>query len=114
MSPPAPPEDRPAWRPRPAASAVPLAEALSASAPLARLGARLQESSAMLETVRPALPPALAAGVRAGPLDETGWSLLVAHAGAAAKLRQLVPRLEAALADRGHSVTSVRIKVLPG
>ena len=68
----------------------------------------------MLETVRPALPPALAAHVRAGPLDEGGWSLLVGHAAAAAKLRQLVPHLEMLLDDRGHAVRSVRIKVLPG
>lgn len=90
-----------------------MAAALSASAPLARLGERLRESSAMLTSVRSALPAALLAGVRAGPLDESGWSLLVAHAGAAAKLRQLVPHIEALLADRGHAVTSVRIKVLP-
>ena len=104
----------PAWQPRTSAGAVPLAEALSASAPLARLGERLRESAAMLESVRPALPPGLMSGVRAGPVDESGWSLLVSHAGAAAKLRQLVPRLEAALAERGHAVTSIRIKVLPG
>lgn len=105
------------FQPRPgpgSAGALPIADALSASSPLARLGERLRESAAMLESVRPLLPGPLGAHVRAGPLDEAGWSLLVGHAAAAAKLRQLVPHLEARLADRGHAVTSVRIKVLPG
>jgi hypothetical protein len=57
---------------------------------------------------------ALAASVRAGPLDETGWSLLGGNAAVAAKLRQLAPRLEARLHERGHAVTSIRIKVSPG
>jgi hypothetical protein len=103
-----------AWRPRTSSGAQPIAEALSASSPLARLGERLRESTAMLESVRPLLPAPLAAHVRAGPVDPTGWSILVGHAAAAAKLRQLVPHLETRLADRGHAVTTVRIKVLPG
>ena len=112
MSPVAP-SARPPWQPRASSGAVPIAEALTASSPLARLGERLRASAAMLECVRPLLPPALAGHVRAGPLDESGWSLLVGHAGAAAKLRQLVPRLQEALADDGRAVAAVRIKVLP-
>ena len=38
---------------------------------------------------------ALMASVQPGPLDEDGWSLLVANAAVAAKLRHLLPRLEA-------------------
>ena len=83
------------------------------SAPLTRLVDRLRESDAMLATIVPLLPAALAANVRAGPLDESGWSLLGGNAAVAAKLRQLAPRLEERLHERGHPVTSIRIKVMP-
>jgi hypothetical protein len=95
------------------AAALPVTEAMRASAPLSRLFDRMRESDAMYATVAPLLPASLAASVRAGPLDEAGWSLLGANAAVAAKLRQLVPRLEARLRERGHAVTVVRIKVLP-
>ena len=95
------------------AAALPFAEVMQASPPLARLFDRLRESNAMFAVVLPLLPPALASSVRPGPLDEAGWSLLGANAAVAAKLRQLVPRLEERLRDRGHAVAAVRIKVLP-
>lgn len=80
---------------------------------LASLVDRLRESNAMFATVRPLLPGALAASVRPGPLDDAGWSLLSANAAVAAKLRQLVPRLEGRLRERGHAVCAIRIKVQP-
>ena len=95
------------------AAALPVTEAMRASAPLARLVDRLRESNAMYAEILPLLPAALAASVRAGPLDDEGWSLLGANAAVAAKLRQLVPRFEQRLRDRGHPVATVRIKVLP-
>jgi hypothetical protein len=64
-------------------------------------------------TILPLLPLALSASVRPGPLDETGWSLLSANAAVAAKLRQLVPRLEERLRQSGHAVAGIRIKVQP-
>jgi len=88
-------------------------EALSRSKPLARLADLLRESNARLAAIRPVLPAPLAAGLRAGPLDESGWSLLVANPGVAAKLRQLQPRLEAALAEAGFSQAIVlRIRIV--
>ena len=101
---------RPALAP---AAALPVAEAMRASQPLTRLVDRLRESQAMFATILPLLPTALASSVHAGPLDETGWSLLGGNAAVAAKLRQLAPRLEERLHERGHAVTTVRIKVMP-
>jgi hypothetical protein len=95
------------------AAALPVAEAMRSSQPLSRLVDRLRESNAMFASILPLLPATLAASVRAGPLDETGWSLLAANAGVAAKLRQLVPRFEERLRERGHAVVAIRIKVLP-
>jgi hypothetical protein len=92
-------------------NALRIEEALNRSPPLARLQQLLRESNARLEAIRPVLPAALAAHVKPGPLDGEGWSLLVANASVAAKLRQLQPRLEEALKQRGWQVTSIRIKV---
>lgn len=96
---------------RTATTAVPIDEAMRASPALSRLVDRLRESNAMLASVLPMLPIGLAAVVRAGPVDAAGWSLLVGNAAVAAKLRQLVPRLEAGLRQQGHAVAAIRIKV---
>ena len=88
-----------------------LAQALQRSEPLARLVQLMQDSNARLEAVRPHLPAALVLHVKPGPVDESGWSLLAANASVAAKLRQLQPRLEAALKQRGWQVSAIRIKV---
>lgn len=91
--------------------ALRLREALARSSPLAALQARLRESSARFEAIRPALAPALAAHVRPGPLDADGWSLLAANPAVAAKLRQLQPRLQARLAECGRPPLALRVKV---
>jgi len=88
-----------------------LSEALRRSAPLTQLRARLQESADRFEAIRGALPGALARHVRPGPIDEEGWSLLVANAAVAAKLRQIKPHLEGLLREQGWQVSSIRIRV---
>jgi hypothetical protein len=100
-------------KPSPPAVAVPIGEALRASAPLGRLTERLRRSNDLFAAVAPALPPGLAAYVSAGPIDDDGWSLLCANAAVAAKLRQLVPHLEQRLRNAGQPVTAIRIKVQP-
>jgi hypothetical protein len=92
-------------------NATRIEQALGMSAPLVRLQELMRDSNARFEAVRPVLPAALAAHVKPGPLDGEGWSLLVANASVAAKLRQLQPRLEDALKARGWQVTAIRIKV---
>jgi hypothetical protein len=90
---------------------MPVVEALRRSAPLAQLRERLQDSKARYEAIRGGLPEALAAQVAPGPVDDEGWSLLASNASVAAKLRQLKPRLESILHERGWQVSSIRIKV---
>jgi hypothetical protein len=92
-------------------SAQSIADALHGSAPLTRLREALRDSNARFDVIRPALPGALAAHVRAGPVDAEGWSLLAANGSVAAKLRQMKPRLEVLLKDAGWTMTTVRIKV---
>ena len=86
-------------------------QALQQSAPLARLQLLMRDSKARFDAILPSLPTALALHVRPGPVDEAGWSLLAANAAVAAKLRQLQPRLEEILAERGWQVNSIRVKV---
>ena len=91
--------------------ALRIEQALQQSAPLARLQSLMRDSKARFDAIRPGLPEALAPHIRPGPVDETGWSLLAANASVAAKLRQLQPRLEELLRERGWEVSAIRVKV---
>jgi hypothetical protein len=90
-----------------------VAAALGRSEPLTGLLQRMRESKARLDTLLPLFPAGLADGIRAGPLDDSAWVLLVSHAAAAAKLRQMLPALEATLRERGWPGPPIKIKVLP-
>lgn len=90
-----------------------LAAALDGSEPLVGLLQRVRESQARLKALEGWMSPALRAGVRSGPLDEEAWQLLVDNAAVAAKLRQLLPALEAELRLHGWTKPPIRIKVLP-
>lgn len=85
--------------------------ALDKSGPLSSLLQRLQASQRCLEAIAPVLPPGLAAYVKAGPLDDEGWTLLVANNAISAKLRQLQPRLMDALTRQGLKVTAIRVRI---
>ena len=87
--------------------------ALEGSEPLSRLMARLRASKACLEIVQGALPPELAAQVRPGGFDEGQWTLLAGNSAVAAKLRQLQPRLEQVLREKGQAGVSLQVKVQP-
>jgi len=90
-----------------------LASALRRSEPLAGLMQRMRESQARLTAIAGVLPPGLQGEVRAGPLDDTAWVLLVGHAAAAAKLRQMLPTLQDTLTAEGWPQPAIKIKVLP-
>ncbi|MEJ7928464.1 hypothetical protein WG922_00625 [Ramlibacter sp. AN1015] len=90
---------------------VTLQEAAQAAPSLARLTALVRESSQRLEAIKAHIPPGLRAAVAAGPLDGGSWCLLVRGSAAAAKLRQLLPLLQAELRRSGCPVDAIRIKV---
>lgn len=87
-------------------------QAIDASPSLARLSDMVRESADMLHSVQRLLPLALRLHVKAGPLDSDAWCLLVSSNAAAAKVRQLVPSLQAELQSRGRKINAIRIKVL--
>ncbi len=99
--------------PAPDARNLALARALDRSEPLAGLLQRVQGSRQRFEAISKLLPPALLGNVRPGPMDETAWSVLVDHAAAAAKLRQMLPDLQSALAEAGWPAPPIKIKILP-
>ena len=93
--------------------AVPLADALHGSAPLQRLAERVRESKQRFACIQRLLPAPLAVDIRPGPVDADGWTLLARTSAVAAKLRQLVPLIEAELAQQQFCAVPVRVKVQP-
>ena len=90
---------------------VTLHQATLDSPTLARLTELTRDSVARLQSVQPLIPPALRASVTAGPIDGESWCLLVENNAAAAKMRQILPALEAHLRSKGWPVASIRLKV---
>ena len=74
----------------------------------------VRESSDLLKSVELLLPAPMRASVKAGPIDGETWCLLISSNAAAAKLRQLLPALQARLQADGHKITVIRLKLLIG
>ncbi|OGB03437.1 MAG: hypothetical protein A3E25_00875 [Burkholderiales bacterium RIFCSPHIGHO2_12_FULL_69_20] len=89
-----------------------IGQALAASEPLVMLARRMRDSQDRLAAISPLLPPAMRPHVKAGPIDETGWSLLAGNNAVAAKLRQMLPALEAHLRTRGWEGPPLKVKLL--
>jgi hypothetical protein len=96
----------------PTPRALSLSQAIQAHESLAGLMARVAGSKRRYEAILPLLPPGLCPDVRPGALDDEHWSLLAANAAAAAKLRQILPTLQAALAEAGYPAPAVKVKVV--
>ena len=90
---------------------VTLQQATMNSPTLARLTELARDSVARLQAVTPLIPPALRASVKAGPIDGNSWCLLLENNAAAAKMRQILPALEAHLRSKGWAVDTIRLKV---
>ena len=87
-------------------------QAVENSVSLGRIASLIKESSARLKAIEPLIPENLRPAVKAGPIDEESWCLLVNGNAAAAKLRQLTPLIESRLLDAGWKVNSIRVKIL--
>ena len=91
--------------------AIPLQQAAQESPTLALLMGRVRDSSERLLAIHSLLPAPLRSSVQAGPIEEGCWCLLVSSNAVAAKLRQMLPALQAHLNSKGLGVSSIRIKV---
>jgi hypothetical protein len=105
-----PPKSRPVLR----GHAISAEQAAQSSSSLNQMLCLAQESNKRLSMLQGVLPPALFKSLKAGPIEGDSWCLLVANSASAAKLRQWLPSLSAHLRTHGHSVHSIRLKVLTG
>jgi len=92
--------------------AVSFSQAIDNSPSLAKLTMMARVSGDMLKSVERLLPAALRPSVQAGPIEGDKWYLLVTGNAAAAKVRQLVPTLQAQLKAEGLPIQTIRLKVL--
>ncbi|MBT9506032.1 hypothetical protein [Rhodoferax sp.] len=90
---------------------VTLLQASQDSPTLARLTELTRDSVARLKAIESLIPGALRASVKAGPIDGPVWCLILSNNAAAAKMRQILPSLEAHLRSKGWEVNSIRLKV---
>jgi hypothetical protein len=88
-----------------------LLQASQDSPVLARLTELTRESAARLKAIESLIPPALRSAIQAGPIEGTVWCMILNNNAAAAKIRQLIPSLEAHLRVKGWVVNSIRLKV---
>jgi hypothetical protein len=91
---------------------VTLLQASQDSAYLAKLMALQHDSNARLQAITTLIPTALRPSVKAGPIDEGVWCLLLENSTTSAKLRQLLPAFEAHLRIKGLEVKAIRLKVI--
>jgi hypothetical protein len=103
------------YAPLPRPSSVPLArplgDSLAGDDGLSSLLARVRASQARLDALADVLPGLLRQHLRAGPLDDDGWTILAANSAVASKLRHLLPTLAETLVAKGWQATSIRVKV---
>lgn len=90
---------------------VTLLQATQESPTLARLTELSNDSNARLRAIESMIPAVLRSAVKAGPVDDANWCLIVNSSAAAAKIRQLVPAFEAHLRSKGWQVSAIRLKV---
>jgi len=92
--------------------AISFSQAADNSPSLARLTELVRESSSRLKDIESLIPEALRPAIQAGPIDGEAWCLLISSNAAAAKVRQLLPLIQARLISKGWKVTSIRLKIL--
>lgn len=86
-------------------------QAAHESPALAHLAQLAAESRARLQSLEGLLPRTLMKSIQAGPIEGGTWCLILENNAVAAKLRQLMPAVQAHLRTKGWEVTSIRLKV---
>jgi hypothetical protein len=100
-------------RPKHPFGTVALSEALQDNATLGGLLQRWRLAQQCMQAALPVLGPTLGASMRPGPVEGKEWTLLASSGSAAAKARQLLPRITQSVAAMGMGVDTVRIRIAP-
>lgn len=90
---------------------VTLQQASQDSPVLMRLTELTRDSVARLAAIQSLIPGSLRSSIKAGPIEGVTWCLLLDNNAAAAKVRQLLPALQAHLRTKGWVIDSIRLKV---
>jgi hypothetical protein len=90
-----------------------LAEALQGHETLGALLGSWRTAQECMQAARPVIGAGLGTLLRPGPLENGCWVLLADSGPAASKARQLLPRIAAALQQRGLPVSEVKVRVSP-
>ena len=96
----------------PTGTTISIHDAVKNSTTLGLLSERLKESAERLRAVESMIPAGLLSAIQAGPIEDESWCLLVTGNSAAAKLRNLIPKILTNLSGKGYRVTSIRLKIL--
>ena len=88
-----------------------LEQAAEAEPSLAALAERVRVSQQHLKAIQRLMPAPLRTHVKAGPVDDGVWCILVSNTAVSTKIRQMIPLFLAALTQNGAQVTAIRIKV---
>lgn len=91
--------------------AITLFQATQDSETLSQLCELATESAQRLRSIEPLLPSTLRSAVHPGPIDGPVWCLLLDNNATAAKIKQLLPALQAHLRAKGWEVNAIRLKV---
>lgn len=91
--------------------AVTVLQATQDSPMLAHLSALATESGMRFKAIEPLLPANLRKSIQPGPIEGSTWCLLLENTTVAAKLRQILPALQAHLRTKGWEVNAIRLKV---
>ena len=91
--------------------AITLLQATQDSEILNRLCELANDSAKRLKSIESLIPASLRSCVQPGPIEGPVWCLLVSNNAAAAKIKQLLPALQAHLRSKGWEVTAIRLKV---
>lgn len=90
---------------------VTLLQATQDSPNLARLSEIAMDSAARLTSIQFLIPLNLRSTVKGGPIEGAQWCLILDNHSVAAKIRQLLPSMQAHLRSNGWEVNSIRLKI---
>lgn len=86
-------------------------QAVFGSNELQSIAVKAMESKERLRSVKPLLPATLHSSVEAGPIEGSTWCLIMKSSAAAAKIRQLIPSMQAHLRSKGWDVETIRLRI---